>query len=887
MSERVVTVRELNRATLARQLLLERHALTVPRAIERVCALQAQWPTAPYVALWSRVRDFRRDALTRALERRTVIRSTLMRTTIHMLSRADYLALATLWQIRRRSQHERDGGDVEVDETAARLALAGGERTYADLNRELGEAFSRRFGPLVPLAHVPPAGTWRHHGRTQLVEAECWLGATFGDARAAATLLVERYLRGYGPASLGDLRRFSGLPTQDLASGLETLEPRLRHCRDEEGRLLLDLARLPRPGRDTTSTAALPRPLGQSADRLRPAGTHSPGRVLGAEHRPRRRSGRARRRLRRGDLDGGAGGNRGDAAPGATRAAAADGAARGRDGGRDSPRVARARVRPEARAMELTQRELNRALLARQLLLERSRTPLVKALERTGGLQAQYAPSSYIGLWSRLDGFRFDALTRALEQDRAVQGTLLRGTIHVVSRADYWPFAEAIRRDRREQWTKAHANVIGGTDLARATRLARKALADGPRYRKELVPLVGGTVAWNGVELDLLRVPPSGTWEHRRADRYSDRREPDRPVRGLARQRARSPPPPLPRRVRTGDARGRGQLGRDQTGNAAARHRARPPAHVHRRDGRDAARPAARAAARRRALARPLPADLGRDAARARATDADPPGAIPVAPLRHEDARIRRRASSSTAPWPGSGARRPRAVQRVCSSSRSSRCRAAASASCARRASGSFARSSPRRARTRSAGSRRRPRRASARARARRAAPRGRPRRSGSRATPRGSPPAASRLRREHARAARLRGIAADESRYRVSCSTASIVATRLISTATQPSSPSRHIRSTGPTSVAHSRRTSRRPEPSASGRAASSTWRCASTPSFSSAAASPMSCPTSLSTSTSRISSRSSLRPARLRTTIRPGSSSITVGGVIQLSGL
>ena len=260
MSERVVTVRELNRATLARQLLLERQALTVPRAIERVCALQAQWPTAPYVALWSRVRDFRRDALTRALERRTVIRSTLMRTTIHMLSRADYLALATLWQIRRRSQHERDGGDVEVDETAARLALAGGERTYADLNRELGEAFSRRFGPLVPLAHVPPAGTWRHHGRTQLVEAECWLGATFGDARAAATLLVERYLRGYGPASLGDLRRFSGLPTQDLASGLETLEPRLRRCRDEEGRLLLDLARLPRPGRDTT---APPRFLGR------------------------------------------------------------------------------------------------------------------------------------------------------------------------------------------------------------------------------------------------------------------------------------------------------------------------------------------------------------------------------------------------------------------------------------------------------------------------------------------------------------------------------------------------------------------------------------------------------------------------------------------------
>jgi hypothetical protein len=260
VSERVLTIRELNRATLARQLLLERHALTVPRAIERVCALQAQWPTSPYVALWSRVRDFRRDALTRALERRAVIRSTLMRTTIHMLSRADYLALATLWQTRRRGQHARDGGDVDADETAARLALAGADRAFADLNRELGEAFSRRFGPLVPLAHVPPAGTWRHHGSTRLAEAERWLDGTFGDARVAAALLVERYLRGYGPASLGDLRRFSGLPTQDLASGLESLEPRLRRCRDEEGRLLLDLVRLPLPAADAS---APPRFLGR------------------------------------------------------------------------------------------------------------------------------------------------------------------------------------------------------------------------------------------------------------------------------------------------------------------------------------------------------------------------------------------------------------------------------------------------------------------------------------------------------------------------------------------------------------------------------------------------------------------------------------------------
>ena len=134
--------------------------------------------------------------------------------------------------------------------------------------------------------------------------------------------------------------------------------------------------------------------------------------------------------------------------------------------------------------MELTQRELNRALLARQLLLERSRTPLVRRSSGSAGSRRSTRRRRTSASGSRLDGFRFEALTRALEQDRVVQATLLRGTIHVVSRADYWPFAEAIRRDRREQWYAAHANVVGGDlDLARATRVARKALADGPRRR--------------------------------------------------------------------------------------------------------------------------------------------------------------------------------------------------------------------------------------------------------------------------------------------------------------------------------------------------------------------------------------------------------------------
>src|ERR1700694_4715555 len=105
---------------------------------------------------------------------------------------------------------------------------------------------------------------------------------------------------------------------------------------------------------------------------------------------------------------------------------------------------------PYAMANEriLTTRELNRALLARQLLLERSSLPLVPTIERVGGLQTQYAPSGYIGLWSRMRNFRRDALTTALEQRRIIQGTLLRSTIHMVSAKDYWLFLSAIRQGR-------------------------------------------------------------------------------------------------------------------------------------------------------------------------------------------------------------------------------------------------------------------------------------------------------------------------------------------------------------------------------------------------------------------------------------------------------
>jgi hypothetical protein len=157
----------------------------------------------------------------------------------------------------------------------------------------------------------------------------------------------------------------------------------------------------------------------------------------------------------------------------------------------------------------LTQRELNRALLARQLLLERVRLPIPRALERLGGIQDQYAPNAYIRLWSCLDGFERDDLTRALERRSVIQGTLMRGTIHVVSRRDYWPLAVATRGPQREWLLRAWK--LTESELERHADQLRRLLADGPRRADEL------TGPWDP-RLSLVRLPPSGTWERRRAN---------------------------------------------------------------------------------------------------------------------------------------------------------------------------------------------------------------------------------------------------------------------------------------------------------------------------------------------------------------------------------
>jgi DNA glycosylase AlkZ-like len=210
--ERVLSLRELNRALLERQLLLERRKLSVPRAVERLCALQAQYSPSPYIALWSRVADFRKEQLTRALEQRRVVKSSLFRATLHIAGARDYPYFAAAWRTRT----------------------------------------------LAPLVHLPPSGTWRFHGRPALLAMQTWLGVDLPTREEGAVHLVRSYLAAFGPATQDDLLRFAGLRVGDVRPGLERLE--LRRFRDEKGRVLLDLPRAPVPdGRTIAPVRFLPK----------------------------------------------------------------------------------------------------------------------------------------------------------------------------------------------------------------------------------------------------------------------------------------------------------------------------------------------------------------------------------------------------------------------------------------------------------------------------------------------------------------------------------------------------------------------------------------------------------------------------------------------------
>jgi hypothetical protein len=179
----------------------------------------------------------------------------------------------------------------------------------------------------------------------------------------------------------------------------------------------------------------------------------------------------------------------------------------------------------------LTTRELNRALLARQLLLERATLPPDRALAALCGLQTQHAPSGYLGLWSRTSRpgggpFRRADLTAALHDAAVVQGWVMRSTIHMVAAADYPPFTAAVRAARRAQWVRAERRAAGW-DMPAVAAAVRRHLAGGPLPQARIVALLEADgyprTAFAGAQLwvDLLRVPPAGTWDRPRAHVYA------------------------------------------------------------------------------------------------------------------------------------------------------------------------------------------------------------------------------------------------------------------------------------------------------------------------------------------------------------------------------
>ena len=166
-------------------------------------------------------------------------------------------------------------------------------------------------------------------------------------------------------------------------------------------------------------------------------------------------------------------------------------------------------------------------MLARQLLLERDVLDIPAALQHVGGLQTQYAPSGYVGLWSRLGDFERAALTRALEDRSVVQATLMRMTIHMVAADDFWTVCAGVRASRREWWMRiAKSRKLPDISYDDLAKTLRAALVDGPLPRVELVAAMEragfAKPFWEaaGLWLDMVRVPPSGTWDRRRADRY-------------------------------------------------------------------------------------------------------------------------------------------------------------------------------------------------------------------------------------------------------------------------------------------------------------------------------------------------------------------------------
>ena len=258
VAERVLTLRELNRATLARQLLLGRKRLSARAVIERLVGMQAQWPPAPYVGIWTRVTSFQREALERELRSGAVVKATAMRGTLHLVTPRDY---GLIRSARSETNFEWETSVAKRLEQSVRALAAAGPVSSAEalafVEREHGLTGieGRRAWSAVRMrahfVHHHETALW--HGRPEarfvaLDEPEVH------DPTEARAELLRRYLAAFGPASQKDMVAWSRMHVPEIQRALDRLEP-LRRFRDEHGRELFDVARGPLPDPETTVPA--------------------------------------------------------------------------------------------------------------------------------------------------------------------------------------------------------------------------------------------------------------------------------------------------------------------------------------------------------------------------------------------------------------------------------------------------------------------------------------------------------------------------------------------------------------------------------------------------------------------------------------------------------
>jgi hypothetical protein len=251
---RTLTLRELNRATLARQLLLERRRLGVVRALERHAGLQAQSAQAPFVGLWTRLEGFRRETLERALLREQAVRAVLMRGTIHLVARGDYgvfgSAVALPPWVRPESAELADRLADSLREFGreprTRAEIIAWLREAHGIDHDGGAGLWYALRTVRRITHAPDSGTWKPPRETRYVAID----HEQIDPLPAREQLVRRYLAAFGPATRADIAEWSGLRVRELEPALAGLEP-LRRFRDERGRELLDLPRAPLPAPDS------------------------------------------------------------------------------------------------------------------------------------------------------------------------------------------------------------------------------------------------------------------------------------------------------------------------------------------------------------------------------------------------------------------------------------------------------------------------------------------------------------------------------------------------------------------------------------------------------------------------------------------------------------